>query len=546
MERKLYFNEPDKLTEWIAERREVLAVDTETSGLNWQSDKLRTVQFADLNTAHVTSDIRLAIGLLNRYDGPVAMHNFKFDCHFMDRYGLDVKRLDIHDTQTLAHLSWPARSVGLKELSDELGLVAQSNKESHLKALMKKNKWDYGTIPIETAEYWQYGGLDAMATAQLFERYKDISKTDLYRFEMASQRSLYEMECVGVMIDVGYLTEYKRSLDAYIANLREWARSEYDCDLSSQKDVERLLVGSGQTVYRTPTGKISTTVEHLAENTHPIAKALTGMRKATKTSNTFCRNLINSTDRDCISRPTIVPLKVTGRMSMQQFNFQQIPRGKEIRHAVMARPDCKLIMCDYDTMELLAAGYLSGDDGLVESCMKEDVHVATARKVWPGVPITPAHRQTVKNVTYAIQYGAKYDTVANTAGISNTEASLAMFKFKQAYPKLSNLISQVKKEDVIYTPYGRKEVALSSHTKLNYLIQGMCADVLKQAIASIASSDIGSMLRLPIHDELILECPASEATEVAKEVEDHMSQRFGQYSFPCSSEIHERWGDKYA
>ena len=127
MERKLYFNEPDKLIEWIAERREVLAVDTETSGLDWQSDTLRTVQFADLNTAHVTSDIRLAIGLLNRYDGPVAMHNFKFDCHFMDRYGLDVKRLNIHDTQTLAHLSWPARSVGLKELSDELGLVAQSN-----------------------------------------------------------------------------------------------------------------------------------------------------------------------------------------------------------------------------------------------------------------------------------------------------------------------------------------------------------------------------------------------------------------------------------
>src|SRR5687768_2485208 len=95
---------------WLGERRQVLAVDTETGGFDWWRHPLRTVQFGDTERGWWVPVERLGWGglareALERYDRPIAMHNAKFDTHFLEHNGYPVKRWLVHDTRTMAHLT---------------------------------------------------------------------------------------------------------------------------------------------------------------------------------------------------------------------------------------------------------------------------------------------------------------------------------------------------------------------------------------------------------------------------------------------------------
>jgi DNA polymerase I-like protein with 3'-5' exonuclease and polymerase domains len=51
---------------------------------------------------------------------------------------------------------------------------------------------------------------------------------------------------------------------------------------------------------------------------------------------------------------------------------------------------------------------------------------------------------------------------------------------------------------------------------MNYVTQCTAAEELKRGITRLASAGLGDMLRLPVHDEVILECDTANADDVLR------------------------------
>ena len=81
---------------------------------------------------------------------------------------------------------------------------------------------------------------------------------------------------------------------------------------------------------------------------------------------------------------------------------------------------------------------------------------------------------------------------------------------------------------------------------MNALIQGMAADVFKEALVRLDESDVGEYLLLPVHDEIIVDAPTEDIDEVKDVITRAMSD--DRWAVPLTVGIDgplTRWGDKY-
>jgi ribonuclease D len=109
--------------------RSGLAVDTETTGLEWDAG-VRTVQFGNsecgfaVDVAHVDGR-ELVQSALDLYRGPLIFHNSSFDIRRLEQVGVDSELVwpRAIDTHVMAHIINPDRlSFKLKQLARvELG-----------------------------------------------------------------------------------------------------------------------------------------------------------------------------------------------------------------------------------------------------------------------------------------------------------------------------------------------------------------------------------------------------------------------------------------
>ena len=68
---------------------------------------------------------------------------------------------------------------------------------------------------------------------------------------------------------------------------------------------------------------------------------------------------------------------------------------------------------------------------------------------------------------------------------------------------------------------------LAERLAINSVVQGSAADLIKVAMVNlqhrIEEASLPAKLLLQIHDELVVECPASEADRIAKTIEEAMT-----------------------
>src|SRR5262245_25030217 len=91
---------------WLGERRPVLALDIETSGLSLAHDRIRMVQFGDARHGWAVpydewrGVIRHALA---EYEGKWVLQHAKFDAGFLRRDGMPFPSWDrVHDTMLMA------------------------------------------------------------------------------------------------------------------------------------------------------------------------------------------------------------------------------------------------------------------------------------------------------------------------------------------------------------------------------------------------------------------------------------------------------------
>lgn len=577
---------------WLGERRTWLAVDTETGGLDWWRDPLRTVQFGDRHHGWCMEWkwwAGLAAEALSMYDGPIAMHNSKFDTHFLETNGINLKRWLIHDTRAMAHILSPAERSGLKPRAAKVLGPWATHGEDDLKVAMTKGGWDWGNIPVELL--WQYAAFDTVITAQLAEElYPWVAKdySSIYELEIASTQVLTDMERRGILIDQDYL----------MRGMEEWGREKAAAEHELRERFHITAAGSAAQVMRalelesgwrpmvfTEKGapKLDDEVmKGLADPTgemkpSEVAKLVLKHREFHKLTNTYGRNILELTDKSTSRlHASINPLGArTGRMSVSRPSLQNLPSSDgRIRNAFTVEPANKMVKADYDQIEMRLFAHFSGDENMLAAIrygdqMTEaghegyDFHSSSARMVW-GIPwdspVPKPVRKKVKGVGFGKVYGSGLETFAASSGLSLAEAQQAINAYESAFPesRRSGFPSRVSEalvrrerelgDPFVLTAYGRKEPCWprEAYKAVNYLIQGTAADVLKAKMVDLSRTWLGQHMLLPVHDEILFEVPEDAVPDAIATIQATMPER-DKFQVPLTTDAAavSRWGEGY-
>src|SRR4029077_6030524 len=114
-------------------------------------------------------------------------------------------------------------------------------------------------------------------------------------------------------------------------------------------------------------------------------------------------------------------------------------QGRQFRQAFVPSPGRRLLVADYDQVELRAIAHLSGDPGLTAAfAAGEDIHATVASQVF-GVQrdqVTPAQRSTAKMVSYGLAYGMEAYGLSQRLAVPVEEAQLILESYFTAFPSV--------------------------------------------------------------------------------------------------------------
>lgn len=554
---------------WLSERRPVLAVDTETGGLEYWRQPLRLVQFGDGETGWALS-YRNWRGVIDQalasYAGPVAFHNAPFDLHFLSAHDLPTPgRHQVHDTKILDSLLYPGESHSLKPIGTRMFGEGAAAEQDVLKTAMAKNEWGWADIPEDYEPYWLYAAKDTVLTAQVAEHHLsrlDPRLTAAYEVEMAVQGIMYRAETRGMRVDVAYtealLWEWEQEMDA----LRD-AVPEFDITQVPPL-VSVMLMDGWQPADYTPTGRVKFDADIRDSLDDPLARMHSRYKRLEKWTAAYLRRFLGERDsRDLIHARINTIQALTGRMSITEPALQTLPRGPQIRNCVLPYEGEDLWNIDYSTMEMRMFAHFSQDPALLRAGLEGlDFHKYTASLVY-GVPIeevTSNQRALAKqSVSFGKLYGAGPDKVA--AAAKTTLAAVEEFGrvYAEQFPGVERFMRQLMdvgaerraKEGTPYVvSWGGRRIPQTDgrlYALTNYLIQGSCADLFKRKIIEVDAAGYGEHIILPVHDSLLFSLPPEMADEVPKIQE--IMEAHDEFRVPFTVDVSgplERWGAEEA
>jgi len=386
---------------------------------------------------------------------------------------------------------------------------------------------------------------------------------------------LYAMEKRGIAIDRQQLEQFGEMLAQRIADCESliYSYSGGPFNINSTKQLGELLFDQMglPPVKKTKTG-YSTNADVLEKlkDKHPIIPAIMDYRMLTKLKSTYADGLMKVICEDGRIRTTFQNLvTATGRLSSTEPNLQNIPvrtdLGAEIRKMFVPKEGCVLVDADYSQIELRVLAHIAGDEAMQAAfCGGLDIHTATAAQVFGVAPeaVTPLQRRHAKAVNFGIVYGISEFSLAEDIGVSRYEARdyidsyLANYRGVKAYMK--KVVEDARETGYTCTMYGRKryipELKSSNFNvrqgaermTLNTPIQGTAADLIKLAMIrvenALAANYPEAKLLLQVHDELIVECPETQAAQVAELVSREM-EGIAKLSIPLQAEA--KWGKSW-
>lgn len=552
--------EVEAFMRWLGERRPIMGVDLETTGLSLAKDRTRLIQFGDAQHGWALpyADWRgVARDVLTRYEGPMVLQHAKFDAGFLQKDGLPFPWAQVHDTMFMAFLH---DSQGPKSLKAAAALhvdPAARAGEVSLKKAMAKNRWGYDTVPLTFPLYWGYAAMDVVLTARLAEVLWPMVQPyrGAYDLELACERVLCDMELRGVAIDPQYCARTREEL---LTRLEQARGRLGDVNPSAPAQVVEALQRIGaHLTKRTEHGNLSVDDEVLSSIDHPIARDVLEARSLNKIITSYFDNFLAFND-DGILHPHINQLAArTGRMSVTEPALQTIPRTSLVRDAFIPREGNSLVLCDYDNEELRVAAHFSGDENMLQAFAEgRDLHGESAKAIF-GSSYTREQRGIGKAAMFAKAYGAGINKFALATGLPMGEASRVFKALDAVYPGITRIMQQITlavrdradggEFGWIALSDGRhlKVPAAKPYTGFNYLVQGSCAVVLKQSLVDLDLAGLGDYLVLPVHDEIVFDVPTTELVDVVPAIQGLMTREEWRAPLTASAKTVERWGDPY-
>lgn len=565
------------LQAWLGERRDILGLDTETTGLNKGRDRVRTVQFGDLRRGWCVplDEFRAPVReLLERYDRPTVYHNAIFDLGFLRVEGIVTREQHANCTLLASHVVMPTGTHALKPLATRYVDKRAAAGQHLLKEHCARHGWDWGTVPIDLPSFWMYSALDTSLTAALwphFEKRLPVGSPDRYAYEieLAAAKVLARAEVAGMAVDAEYLRLASRELERRLEDIHP----RLPINANSDRDViEYFQLRGYRFIKRTEKGAIATdddVLKHIAATRPELAASADDVRNARRYRRLQSTYIGKMQDLGtpipehpgllsihCNVRPVAA---VTSRMSITEPALQTLPRGRYVRDAFVARPGHKLVIADYAGMEMRVLASAARCTKMIEAFLRgDDMHNYVAGEAF-GPGFTKKQRSAAKSAAFAKIYGAGIEQFAVTAGISVEEATDFMGRYDALFPEVQEFMDRVTgtirertpkrgKNGYVRLRWGRTipVEAEKAYKGVNYYIQGSCALIFKAKIIELDAAGLGDYIRLPVHDELIQEVP-DDAVDFAVRTTDAVMPDRHSYVVPleAEAEVFEGWGQKY-
>jgi len=483
-------------------------------------------------------------------------------------------------------------------------------------------KYSLHELPIDKVA--EYTSLDPLATQYTAEWLRDqLLKIPLYPdpgsdgsvsvpdndetlwhyfegFERHITEVLWKMERRGILVHEDALARTAPGMLAEIAKIeKEFCnRAGHFVNLNANAQLSELFFGTvqedgsyegglGAKISKmTPGGKTppkpaldKEVLERLIEDGVTEASMVQRHRKVTKMHSTYVGSLLKLIRYydDGRIHPQINQYgAVTGRFSSNYPPSQTFPRptGDEfgIRKAFVAPKGKKLIVADYEQIEMRIAAHFSQDKYMLQAIREGlDLHCFTV-SMMTGIPYEetyaakkaekPTHnqelllelRQDYKKVGFGILYGKTKFSLAIDLKCSRNEAQDKIDQYFKIFPGIERyieaMIEQAKRVGFVSTIFGRRRRLENIHNyswsvrkesenqAVNSPIQGTASDLIKAAMLRIDRNQrlnkLQAILLMQVHDELVLEAPEENVEEVAEIVRECMEHPFMQGEDPLS------------
>ncbi|MBQ8367597.1 MAG: DNA polymerase I [Alphaproteobacteria bacterium] len=594
----------DALDKYLSRIDRILAIDTETTGLNQTTDKIVGISLAIDDTHGAYIPIRHRSGTSDLFGGtdiapnqlplesvykklwPIFTnpniikigHNLKYDLHIMANEGWPTNQIHpIDDTMLLSYvLHGSLHGHGL----DELALKYLNHTNIKFASLFPPKTRDadmhFDTLQINDA--CMYAAEDACICRALY----DIMHPELTRDEKL--RHLYEtcdlplmpvlmqMERIGVLADRQKLQQLSTVFHTQLQTLEReiWELAGHEFNIASPKQLGAILFDE---LNLPANKKRSTDADSLNElvDAHPIIEKILSWRSIAKLAGTYADALPRQIASDGRIHTTYLQTSTnTGRLSSRDPNLQNIPiktaLGEEIRKCFVAPSGRVLISVDYSQIQLRLLADMANVKTFKETFNNgTDIHNQTARRIFnipDNEPVPRELRRAAKTVNFSIIYGISSFGLSTQLGVSRTAAQDLINTYMAGLPEIREYIDRTKQfateHACVYTPWGRRielpDVknprlrAYAMRAAINAPIQGFEADLMRRAMVEIdkniikPNSDKIRMI-MQVHDEMVFECDTEHATHFANEIKSAM-ENITQLSVPLVAEyvIGPAWG----
>ena len=569
------------LDAWLEKikQKKLFAFDTETNSLNYKEAKLVGFSFAvdpfeaayvplghDYMGAPEQLDLDSVLAQLkpileDESIKKIGQH-IKYDMHVLANYGIKINGVAF-DTMLESYV---LDSVASRHDMDTLALKHLDHKTTSFEDLAGKGAKQLTFNQIEIEKGGFYAAEDADITLRLhlalwpqLQAIPALEKV-FTEIEMPALPVLFAMEETGTLIDADLLHEQSLQIGQRLQQLEEQAHNTAGqvFNLASPKQLAEILFGKLElpVIKKTPKGAPSTAEEvlqQLADDGHELPRLLMEHRGLAKLKNTYTDKLplLMAKDTGRIHTSYQQGIAATGRLSSTDPNLQNIParseEGRKIRQAFIARPGFKLVAADYSQIELRIMAHLSDDKSLLDAfAAGRDIHRHTAAEVFglTEMEVTDNQRSAAKAINFGLIYGMSAFGLAKQIGCSRGEAQDYVNLYFERYPGVKRYMEdtrvQAKEQGYVETIFGRRLYLPEIHSKnvqrrqhaertaINAPMQGSAADIIKMAMRDVAAwmegSEFEAYMLMQVHDELVFEVKAEQASEFAQAVKKVMEQ----------------------
>jgi len=466
----------------------------------------------------------------------VTMHNAKFDLVALRNLGINVRTGSWICTAIWAHLineNYPY-SKSLDDCAKHyLKGTELKEKPAELAAITDAKGLGWGYVPSHLM--FDYACQDTKVTYLLREAlwplFKQEELNEYWPHKARLVEVVIEMESRGIGVNVELV---KRLIDSSEQAIQDY-QELLGCDPGKPAQLADLLLNRmGLPVVKSSpkTGKPSFDKEAmgvydqiLEQRNSPEAKYIKAYRGWKHARGLFYVPYLELRSPDGKLRPSYKHHKdadeggtVTGRLSCQDPNLQQIPRvsNKEwngrVKECFEASEGYELWEADYSQLELRLGTAYAKEPDLIQ-VFEEDRDIFTEMSKTLGW-----ERQQTKGFVYSVQYGAGAKRIATVFGVTEAAAKGLIDRYYLTYPRF-RAVSEAAKERVWSTRKIRlwsgryrhfRNPKEENHKAFNSLIQGGAADIVERIMIllfdTVDQKSNGEVrMLLQVHDSVIFE-----------------------------------------